>query len=119
MKAKFESFLSQLETVENKSTIDTIRKGFEAVTEGYGDLREATVPAIDSFNQMATNAANNMGNSVLNFLDNSSAQREHMFSIDEEPELDGNPTSVFNQYEEFEPERDEIEDDLGLTAGQY
>ena len=45
MKAKFEAFLSLLETANNKPTIDTIRKGFNAITEGYGDLREAPVQA--------------------------------------------------------------------------
>ena len=119
MKAKFEAFLSRLETANNKPTIDTIRKGFNAITEGYGDLREAPVQAIDQFNHMAASTASSMGNNVLNFLNHSADQRKHMFSVDEEPELDNYYTSEFNQYEEEFLERDEIETDLGLIAGEF
>jgi hypothetical protein len=118
MNTKFEAFLSRLETKNNKTLIEAIRKGFKAITEGYGDLREAPVQAIDMFNQQAAMTASSMGNNVLNFLNYSAEQRINMFTVDEEPELDWMTTSPFNQYVEKVPEYDEIENDLGLTAGE-
>ena len=114
MKTKFETFLSRLETDSNRSLIETIRKGLNAITEGYGDLRETPVQAIDMFNQRAAMKASSIGNNVLNFLNNSAAENAHRFTEDDEPELDGFSTSEFNQYVEEVPEYDEIENDLGL-----
>lgn len=114
MNTKFDAFLSRLETDNNKTLIEAIRKGFKAITEGYSDLREAPVQAIDVFNQRAAMRASSMGNNVLNFLNSSADERAHMFTVDEEAELDGFPTSEFNQYVEEVPEYDEIENDLGI-----
>ena len=116
MKAKFESFLSRLETTENKPLLETIQKGFKAITESYADLREEMPAAIDQFNTMANAKAMSMGNTVLNFLHNSSQQYNHLYSEDTEPELDQNFTSEFNQYVEPPKPKDELETDLGLTA---
>lgn len=118
METKFEAFLSRLETESNKTLMETIRKGLKAITEGYGDLREEPVQVIDVFNQKAAMAASSMGNNVINFLNQSAESRKGMFTVDEEPELDGNITSPFNQYLEEFSERDEIEEDLGITAGE-
>lgn len=118
MDKKFDAFLSRLETKDNKPIIETIRKGFKAVTEGYGDLREAPVQAIDTFNYHAAMTAASLGNNVLNFLNHSEEQRKGMFTVDEEPELDGNFTSPFNQYVEEIPEHDEIAEDLGFSAAE-
>lgn len=119
MKAKFEAFLSRLETESNSTLIETIRKGFQAVTEGYGDLREAPVQAIDTFNQMAAMTASSIGNNVLNFLNTSRDLNKHKFTVDEEPELDNYLTSEFNQYSEEIPEIDEFEENLGIAATKF
>ena len=119
MKPKFEAFLSRLETEQNATLIDTIRKGYKAVNEGYADVVEDTVSPIDSFNRMSVMASSNMGNKVMSFLQNSSDTLSHLYTEgDDEPELD-RITSVFDQH--FQPEdeiipRDEITEDLGLTA---
>ena len=114
MNDKFDAFLSRLETDNNKALIETIRKGFNAITEGYGDLRETPVQAIDMFNQRAAMKASSIGNNVLNFLNQSTAENAHRFTEDDESELDMFPTSEFNQYVEEVPEYDEIENDLGF-----
>jgi hypothetical protein len=116
MKAKFESFLSRLETEKNISLIETIREGYKVVTESYADVVEETVSAIDSFNNMGAMASANIGNNVMNFLQNSSSKLSDLYTVDEEPELDNMPTSYFNQYEEEIIPKDEITEDLGLTT---
>ena len=116
MKPKFEAFLSRLETESNAPLIETIRQGYKAVTEGYADVVEETVSAIDTFNQIGAMASAGMGNNVMNFLQNSASNLSSLYTEDEEPELDYVPTSTFNQYEEPFIPRDEITEDLGLTA---
>ena len=119
MKPKFEAFLSRLETETNAPLIETIRQGYKAVTEGYADVVEDVVSPIDNFNRMGAMASANMGNNVMNFLQGSSDYLSHLYTKeDEEPELD-RITSNFDQHyepmEEIIP-RDEITEDLGLTA---
>lgn len=123
MQNKFENFLNRLKTDDNKVLIETIEKGFKAITENYGDFiirvdrfrEEQKVPALDTFNDMAAMTAHSMGNEVLNFLKNSRERYNHLYTVDDEPELDYNPTSEFNQY--VAPhQRNEIEDSLGLTS---
>jgi len=116
MKAKFDVFLGRLETETNKPLIEAIREGFNAITEGYADVREERVSAMDNFNQMASMTASSLGNNVLNFLDSSSQKFAHLYTVDEEPELDYRATSEFNQYHAPIVIKDEIEEDLGLTA---
>ena len=115
---KFEEFLNRLKTDRNKSLIETIQKGFQAINESYADVREEKVSALVQFNEHAAMTASAMGNSVLNFLQRSSEGYSHLYKEDTEPELDGNPTSEFNQYRVPIKPRDEIEDSLGLTAGE-
>lgn len=119
-KNTFESFLNQLKTIDNKVLIETIEKGFNTIIESYADVREEKVNPLSEFNQMASNTAHLMGNDVLNFLQQSSERNAHLFSVDENPELDTIPTSEYRQFSDpdvvLKP-KDEIEDDLGLTAG--
>ena len=119
METKFEAFLGRLETADNKAVIEAIRQGFQAITEGYGDLREAPVQANDNFSYMAAQTASSIGNDVLNFLGQSAEQRNHMFTVDDEPELDDFDTSPFNQYSEPSVIVDEMEENLGLIAGEF
>ena len=117
MKSKFENFLNHLKTEKNKILIETIHKGFKAINESYADLREEKPEAINQFNEMAAFQASMIGNNVLNFLNHSNEQYNHLYKEDEEPELDLVSTSQFNQY--IEPrQKDEIENDLGLTAAE-
>jgi hypothetical protein len=116
MKAKFEAFLSRLETEKNAPLMETIREGYKAVTESYADVVEETVSAVDTFNNMGAMASANMGNNVMNFLRNSANTLDNLYTIDEEPELDNMPTSHFNQFEEEIIPKDEITEDLGLTT---
>lgn len=114
MKAKFENFLKQLKTDENTPLIETIEKGFNAIQEGYADVREEKVDTLATFNQQASMLALSMGNPVLNFLQNSAESYDHLYTEEEPSELDFNPTSTF--YQDQKVEKDEIEDSLGLTA---
>jgi hypothetical protein len=117
MISKFESFLDRLKTEDNKVLIETITSGFKTIVESYADLREERVSALDEFNDMSIMAAQMIGNPSLSFLQNSKMQYEHLYKEDDEPELDMMPTSTFNQYIEPEVKKDEIQEDLGLTAG--
>jgi len=116
MKSKFEKFLVQLKTKDNKGLLETIEKGFKAIHESYADVREERVDALSQFNEMATMTAQSMGNGVLSFLRNSAEGYNHLYTVDDEPELDNIPTSEFRQYSPPKV-RDEMEDNLGLTAG--
>jgi len=118
MKTKFEHFLNNLKTKDNKGLMETIEKGFQVIIETYADVREERVDAISQYKEMASMTAQSMGNNVLNFLQNSSSQYNNLYSVDEEPDLDMRATSQFLQASS--PSHhvvDEIEDDLGLTAG--
>lgn len=133
MDEKVQEFLNLLESEENKELIDTVRTGISVIMEGYADVvSDRNEPStMERFNNKAANLAASMGNHLLHFLMNSSNVLKSKFSIDGEPELDRNPTTVrpFNQYQHTEPDRrtvdsiyvpeyDEISDSLGLTISE-
>jgi hypothetical protein len=116
METKFLAFLSRLESENNRPLIQTIQKGFKAITESYADVRDIRQSALDMFNEQAAMTAQMIGNDVLTFLQNSSTRYSHLYSKEEKSELDTNPTSQFNQYVEPIEKQDELEEHMGLTA---
>lgn len=129
MEEDFKSFLTALSRDENSSLMENILKGYSCIFEGYADVRdEHTLDATTMFNQRAAYNSSLEGNNILSFLQRSSEQLSDKYTIDNEPELDGNGTSDFtaSNYGR-QPDLDQVdasyynqpksfEDSLGLTA---
>jgi hypothetical protein len=128
MKHLLESFLEKLNSDDEK-LMEAVKDGFHTIFEGYADVREPErLDALTMFNQQAANMALNQGNPVLQFLQNSAATRQGMFTIDDEPELDNFDTSYYRPTAYDESDRVYIkntpsgmrqhspESDFGLTA---
>lgn len=95
----FREFLNSIKSEENDALLECIDKGFCVLMEGfYPDdspisyEREST---IDKFNTMAQNLAMTMGSDVLARVNSANRNRQKIFTVDKEPELDDNPTSEF------------------------
>lgn len=116
MKAEFKKFIDKLETAENKTVLEAVQKGFDAIFEGYADVRDIeTEDALTMFNRQAANVAMGHGNPVLQFLQNSAAKNAQMYTFDDETELDGRDTIDYREY--LEPTHDTSpESSFGLTA---
>lgn len=116
MKREFNKFISKLETEENKAVLEAVQKGFNAIFEGYADVRDIeTEDALTMFNRQAANVAMGQGNPVLQFLQNSAAKNAQMYTFDDESELDGRDTIDYRDYitPSHQPTQ---EDSFGLTA---
>ena len=116
METQFIQFMEKLKDPKTASFIENAKRGFKVIMESYADVRdEIHEPAIDRFQNIAASA-----NSTMAFIKRSTEQNRHHYSIDEEPELDFNDTSTFNQAFYDSPTTksyDAIEDSLGLTSG--
>lgn len=117
MKAEFKKFIEKLESDNNKSVLEAVEKGFEAIFEGYADVRDIEhEDALTMFNRQAANVAMGQGNPVLQFLQNSATRNQEMYTFDDESELDNRDTIDYREYLTPIPEKTRHEDDFGLTA---
>lgn len=117
MKAEFKKFIKRLETDENKSVLEAVQKGFDAIFEGYADVRDIErEDALTMFNRQAANVAMGQGNPVLQFLQNSAERNHSMYTFDDEHDLDNRDTIDYREY--LTPTQDVVkpEDNFGLTA---
>jgi hypothetical protein len=116
MNTKFNTFIETLKNSDNVAFIESV-KGALALIEGYADVRDEPnqLSAFDRYTNLASSAS-----SVMSQIQQSDERLASHYSIDTEPELDFNDTSSFNRAFYDEPNAhvyDEIEDSLGLTAG--
>ena len=118
MKAEFKKFIEKLVTNNNKSVLEAVEDGFEAIFEGYADVRDIEhEDALTMFNRQAAQTAMGHGNHVLQFLHNSAERNQQMYTLeDDDIELDYRDTIDYREYLAPTPETVRYEDDFGLTA---
>jgi hypothetical protein len=117
MEAKFKQFIDKLETTDNKLLIEAIQSGFNAIFEGYADVRDVeTEDALTMFNRQAANVAMGHGNPVLQFLQNSAEKTSQMYTFDDEDELDDYDTIDYRDYISSPETSDALANNLGLSA---
>lgn len=114
MKTELIQFIDKLKDDKNSLFLESIKKITTVILESYADVCDVTEPSIDKFQNFAASI-----NPTMRFIKQSSESLRNRFVFDDEPELDFNDTSMFNQSFYDSPTikaYDEIEDSLGLTA---
>ena len=100
-----------------KSLTESIEAGFEAIFEGYADVRDTK--QYNAFSQAKQKAASL--SPAMDIILRSEANLNRLYAEmgDAEPELDMFRTSIVPDYDDYvpDPTGDIIEDSLGLTAG--
>lgn len=99
-----------------KAIHESVDNGFNAIFEGYADVRDIEGVVFDAFDKAQRFAAQQ--SPAMDLILHSQKKLEDMYTEDSDSPLDNRPTSPFNQYVEYtyNDRGDAIEDSLGLTA---
>jgi hypothetical protein len=99
-----------------KAIHESVDNGFNAIFEGYADVRDIEGVVFDAFDKAQRFAAQQ--SPAMDLILRSQKKLEDMYTEDSDSPLDNRPTSPFNQYVEYtyNDRGDAIEDSLGLTA---
>lgn len=95
---------------------ESVDSGYNAIFEGYADVRDIEGVVFDAFDKAQRFAAQQ--SPAMDLILRSQKSLENMYSDDADSSLDNRPTSPFNQHIEYtyQDRGDVIEDSLGLTA---